>query len=88
MEITITTAVLIALTIGIVKALTALKLNVKLAPIAAIVIGIGLSVAAYYAVDYKLINIIIGGIVVGLTSVGLYSGVKNTSELGSTDLKK
>ncbi|BFT94944.1 MAG: hypothetical protein MNSN_08130 [Minisyncoccus archaeiphilus] len=76
---------IVALTIGLVEAIkrsfTALPSNYM--PMIAIVIGICLSICAKGAglpefIDMNAWYLVLLGIAIGLSSVGLFSGVKNT----------
>jgi len=70
--ITPLTLALIPVVTGLVEIVKGVGVPSQFAPIAAIIMGIGLSAL----VVTGLPAIIIGGIVVGLSSSGLYSGVK------------
>jgi len=56
------------------------KLNPKLAPIVAIILGIGASFAFNYYGDTMVYETIVTGVVVGLSAIGLFSGGKNVAE--------
>jgi len=74
MEITISYAVLLALTMGAVEAVKRIGLNSKFLPIFAIIFGWALCAIA----RMPFTELVVGGLMIGLGSVGLYSGVKNT----------
>lgn len=74
----ITFIVLSGLTIGLVQAIKQIGLNQKFAPLVAIAIGIALSVLAAPINSETITLSVFQGLIIGLTSVGLYSGVKNT----------
>jgi len=68
-------AVFVALTTGLVEVLKRLATNLeRFLPLFALAIGTGLNLL-YYGVSVE--NLIIG-LVVGLSSMGLYSGTKKT----------
>ena len=69
-----------AIVIGLVAVAKKLGINQKYAPVLAVVFGLIFSLMAYFIQDVKLLTAIVGGIVIGLTSVGFYSGVKNVKE--------
>lgn len=66
---------------AIVEMLKSFGLNQKYSPIVAVAFGLVFSfVLAYYGdtVEYEAA---VRGLIVGLSAVGLYSGVKNTREI-------
>jgi uncharacterized membrane protein YgaE (UPF0421/DUF939 family) len=65
----------LAITIALVEVAKLLGLKSKYAPIVAILIGIGTSFLGSLQIG---IDLIIPGIVIGLTACGLYSGTKAT----------
>lgn len=69
---------LAGLTVGLVEAVKQLGLPTKFAPLVAIGIGIGLSFLGFSSLPFN--QLILFGIYLGLTAVGLYSGTKNTVE--------
>ena len=73
-------AICIAIIIGIGQVLKAIGLNGKWMPLVAIALGLILNFGGKFvgAANWELV---VSGIVIGLTSVGLYSSVKNTREL-------
>jgi len=80
MEIIITTPLIIAIIIGLVEVFKKVGLNKKFAPILSVILGLVASFLVIYFVDTPVLNAIIGGIIIGLSATGLYSGVKNTTE--------
>lgn len=73
-------AVLLAITIGIVEAVKRLGVPEKFAPVVSVVVGLALSALSYFLADTKALLAIVGGLVIGLSAVGLYSGVKNVAQ--------
>jgi len=71
--------ILIALIIGLTEVVKRLGLNTKWCPLLAVALGIGLNFLVKF-IGGAGSELLIGGIVAGLTAVGLYSGVKNTLE--------
>lgn len=63
---------LIPLTVGLVEVVKSLGIPDRFAPLASIFLGIGLS----FFVMPSLPTVILGGIVIGLTASGLYSGTR------------
>ena len=80
MEIVITTPLVIAIIIGLVEVFKKIGLNKKFAPLLSILLGLVFSFLVIYFADTPVLNAIIGGIIIGLSATGLYSGVKNTTE--------
>jgi len=76
MEITISFAVLTAIVIGLVEVIKKLGVNSKFSPIVAIIVSIFLC----WITGVKMPEMLIGGLVMGLSAVGLFSGTKNTIE--------
>ena len=76
MEITITFALLTALVVGLVEAIKRLGLNERFCPLVSIIIGILLC----WVSGLTMPEVLIGGLMMGLGAVGLFSGVKNTIE--------
>lgn len=70
----IETSILLAIIIGLTEAIKRIGLKTKYAPLCAIALSLGLTFVTMGATTESLI----AGLVVGLTSVGLYSGVKTT----------
>lgn len=69
---------IIPLLIGILEVFKRLGLNKKYIPMFSLILGIGLGIALFSEGD--LLAGIIQGMSIGLASVGLYSGTKNTVE--------
>lgn len=65
------------LIVGLVQVAKNMGLKNEFAPILAIVLGVGLSFLTTGTIAEK----IIGGVVVGLSAVGLYSGAKATAQI-------
>jgi len=76
MEVTL--MVLATLTLGLVQMIKSFGVPTKWAPLGALIFGIGLSLLAMPINSLGVVPSIFQGLVIGLTSVGLYSGVKNT----------
>lgn len=77
--ITITFAVFVALIVALVQVIKGLGMPTKWAPVAAILLGIGLSLI----VDDGNISLrlhILQGLIGGLTAMGLFSGAKKITE--------
>lgn len=70
--------VLAALTLGLVQMIKSFGVPGKFAPLGALIFGIGLSLLAMPINSLEVVPSIFQGLIIGLTSVGLYSGVKNT----------
>ena len=68
------------ITIGIVEAFKGLGVPTKWCPILAIFIGLGLSALAFLVENKNVVNFILMGIILGLTSVGLFSTTKTIKE--------
>ena len=73
----LSTAILIALIIGVTEIVKRIGLEPKWCPLVAIVLGVGLNFIGK-VVGAEAGELVIGGLVAGLTAVGLYSGAKNT----------
>ena len=78
MEIQISFAVLIAIVVGLIQIAKGLKLPAKFSPLLALVLGVSLSFIVRGILNVEWTVSIIQGLVIGLTSVGLYSSIKNT----------
>jgi L-cystine uptake protein TcyP (sodium:dicarboxylate symporter family) len=78
MEFNVYDVGLLPLIIGLVAVATSLGLPKKLAPVLALILGV-LSGVVYLAPDNAAQGVLVG-IALGLASVGLYSGAKNTVE--------
>lgn len=63
---------LVPFTIGLVEIIKGLGTPVRFAPVASVLIGIGLA----FFVMHSIPAVILGGIAVGLMASGLYSGVR------------
>lgn len=70
MEITLMTAGVIALVTALIQVAKGLGLETKYAPIAAIGLGVAISIATVNAINAQ---IVISGIATGLSAIGLYS---------------
>lgn len=68
--------IIIAVIIGLVEAFTRLGLPKRFAPVVAVVLGI-IGGIVYIFPDRPAMGVLVG-LVMGLSSVGLYSGTKNT----------
>jgi hypothetical protein len=82
MEITFTLAVLVAAVVGLVEVVKKIGLPSRFLPVAAIVLGVGLSMLAVLGnmADASYAEAAFGGLIAGLSAVGLYSGTKNTAK--------
>lgn len=68
-----TTAILIALVLGLVEAIKrASKLDKSFLPLLSVVLGIGIAFLAQGSFDMTILETILFGIVVGLSSCGLF----------------
>ena len=74
MEITITFGVLTAITVGLVQILKSFKIDARINPVFAILMGIGLCGLAGLVFP----QVIFAGLVMGLTASGLYDVGKKT----------
>jgi hypothetical protein len=77
--IAINYGVLVAVVIGLVEAAKRIGVPEKFAPLVSLILGLGLSFLGFVA-NPDLASTIIGGIIIGLSAVGLYSGTKNVIE--------
>lgn len=80
MEITISFGVIVAIIIGGVQIAKEIGLPLKYCPLLALFMGVGVSFLTLSSETYSIQQIILLGIVTGLSSVGLYSGTKNSIE--------
>jgi hypothetical protein len=67
--------VIVPVIIGLVEVAKRIGLNEKYCPVLAVLLGIGFSALG---TSVGVGGMLLAGIISGLTSVGLYSGVKNT----------
>ena len=74
------TGILVALIIGITEVIKRIGLEARWCPLLAIILGIGLNFIGK-VIGAEAGELVIGGLIAGLTSVGLFSGVKNILEL-------
>ena len=72
--------IITAIVFGFVAVIKALGINKKFAPVFAVVFGLIFTFMAYFIKDIGLLNAILGGIIIGLSAVGLWSGPKNVLE--------
>jgi len=77
--IAINYGVLVAVVIGLVEVAKRIGVPEKFAPLVSLILGLGLSFLGFVA-NPDLASTIIGGIIIGLSAVGLYSGTKNIVE--------
>ena len=77
--IAINYGVLVAVVIGLVEAAKRIGVPEKFAPLVSLILGLGLSFLGFVA-NPDLVSTIVGGIIIGLSAVGLYSGTKNIVE--------
>ena len=82
MEIGFSFAVIVAIVMGLVEVAKKIGLEVKFAPVAALICGIGLSILAVAGglLEANLVSAVFMGIIAGLSAVGLYSGTTNTTD--------
>ncbi|MDP5273564.1 hypothetical protein [Chengkuizengella axinellae] len=76
MDLEINGVLIVALITGFVELCTRIGLNKRYAPI--IAVGLGIISGIFYIDAANIQNSILIGITLGLSSVGLYSGTKNT----------
>lgn len=76
MDLNALDAVIIAVIIGLIKAATLMGMPKRFAPGISLILGVAAGILYIYPNDPKLGVLI--GLVMGLSSVGLYSGAKNT----------
>jgi hypothetical protein len=75
MDFTITTVTLLALTVGLTDVVKkTVGVSARFIPLMALLLGVALSLTWF---DISKISVLTG-IFIGLSSVGLYSGIKNT----------
>ncbi len=72
-------SILTAVVIGLVEVAKKLGMSEKFAPLLALILGLGFAFMGFTA-NADLIQTIVGGIIIGLSAVGLYSGTKNVIE--------
>ena len=72
-------SILTAVVIGLVEVAKKLGMSEKFAPLLALILGLGFAFMGFTA-NPDLVSTIIGGIIIGLSAVGLYSGTKNVIE--------
>ena len=77
--IAINYGVLVAVVIGLVEVAKRIGVPEKFAPVFSVILGLGLSFLGFVA-NPDLVSTIVGGIIIGLSAVGLYSGTKNIVE--------
>jgi hypothetical protein len=78
MSTEISIAAIAAITVGMVQIVKQVGLPVKFAPLVALGFGVGLSALTVSITNLSWPMVIVSGLIAGLTSVGAYSGVKNT----------
>lgn len=79
MGIEFSVAILSAITVGLVQVAKAMGLTKQYVPLCSVIIGVGLSFLAMPVVLLNIYQTAFVGLIVGLSAVGLYSGVKNTA---------
>jgi len=72
-------SILTAVVIGLVEVAKKLGMSEKFAPLLALILGLGFAFMGFTA-NADLTQTIVGGIIIGLSAVGLYSGTKNVIE--------
>lgn len=72
--------IITAIVFGLVVVVKTLGINKKFLPVFAIIFGLGFTLIDYSVKDITLLNAILGGIIIGLSAVGLWSGPKNVTE--------
>ena len=70
----------VGLIMGLIQVFKQLGLPRKLAPVAAIALGLAFSLGFHLYGHHEVYESIIIGLAMGLTSVGAYSGTKNVKE--------
>ena len=78
-SIVIDYGILAAAVIGLVEVAKMMGVPKKFAPIISVILGLGFSLLEFVA-NPDLVSTIVGGIIIGLSAVGLYSGTKNVIE--------
>lgn len=73
-------ASIVGIIVGMNEVFKKLGMNEKYAPLTAVVMGVSASVVASLFGDQKIVVAIFVGLAIGLTSVGLLAGVKNTKD--------
>ena len=82
----LTPAAQVALIMGLAEVVKRMGLNAKLIPVVDLVLGMASGLCVYgIAQDYGVMNGIILGIALGLAACGLFSGIKNVTELWGDD---
>ena len=76
---------IIPLIVGVVAVFTTLGLPKKLAPVVSVILGILAGI--FYLSPEDISKGVLVGLTLGLSSVGLYSGTKNTVQLTLKDDK-
>jgi len=71
--------ILTAVVIGLVEVAKKLGMSEKFAPLLSLILGLGFAFMGFTA-NADLTQTIVGGIIIGLSAVGLYSGTKNVIE--------
>lgn len=67
--------------IGLIEAFKSVfGLDIKMAPVVAVVLGLIASFGMAYYSETKAFEAVVMGLAVGLSAVGLYSGTKNIAE--------
>ena len=79
MGIEFSVAILSAITVGLVQVAKTMGLTKQYTPLCSVVIGVCLSFLAMPVVLLNVYQTAFVGLIVGLSAVGLYSGVKNTA---------
>ncbi len=74
---TIELGVFVALIIGLVPVAKKLGMRSKFAPLLAIILGVGMNLVVKY-LGAETGQLIVGGLIAGLTSCGIFSGVQAT----------
>lgn len=72
----------IPVVLGVVSVFKAVGMDAKWAPVVSLVLGLALS---FFAGGATMIDVILGGLVVGLSASGLYSSTKATVRGFSTE---
>ncbi|GIN93293.1 hypothetical protein J22TS1_43440 [Siminovitchia terrae] len=86
MDLTVYDVALIPVIVGLIQLAKGLGLPTKFSPILGIILGIVAGSIFVYPNDIK--GGILGGIMIGLSTTGLYSGTKNTVEFIKNDNNK
>ena len=81
MDITITSAVIVAIIIGLSQVIKqATSINSKFIPLIDIILGLALAFGYSFIEPLSMPQVIFYGLIMGLSACGLFSGTKNIAE--------